>query len=206
MSKPFYITTPDLLRECASPHRTCLHDDRLRHDRPPPSHAGRRHLVSDRHRRARTEDRASRAGRAERLRSSSPTKSPTRSVQAWERLGLSYDDFIRTTSDRHKQGVQALWRKIRDNGLHLQRHVHRPVLRLRRTLRGMSVRPERPALTCGRPTETVHEENYYFKLSAFADKLMQLYTEQSGFHPSGDPAQRGDVVCARRPAGSLDQP
>src|SRR5262249_10505584 len=34
----------------------------------------------------------------------------------WDRLGLSYDDFIRTTSARHQQGVQTLWRKIRDNG------------------------------------------------------------------------------------------
>src|SRR5438876_1124304 len=28
----------------------------------------------------------------------------------WDRLGLTYDDFIRTTSERHKQGVQTLWR------------------------------------------------------------------------------------------------
>ena len=34
----------------------------------------------------------------------------------WDRMGLTYDDFIRTTSDKHKQGVQALWRRIRDNG------------------------------------------------------------------------------------------
>src|SRR5947209_2831243 len=38
----------------------------------------------------------------------------------WDRLGLTYDDFIRTTSERHKQGVQTLWRKIRDNG-----HIYR---------------------------------------------------------------------------------
>ena len=31
-------------------------------------------------------------------------------------MGLTYDDYIRTTSDRHKHGVQALWRRIRDNG------------------------------------------------------------------------------------------
>ena len=34
----------------------------------------------------------------------------------WDRMGLTYDDFIRTTSDKHKHGVQALWRRIRDNG------------------------------------------------------------------------------------------
>src|SRR6202521_588632 len=34
----------------------------------------------------------------------------------WDRMGLTYDDYIRTTSDRHKQGVQALWKRIKDNG------------------------------------------------------------------------------------------
>ncbi len=34
----------------------------------------------------------------------------------WDRMGITYDDYIRTTSERHKRGVQALWRKIRDNG------------------------------------------------------------------------------------------
>jgi len=40
----------------------------------------------------------------------------------WDRMGLTYDDFIRTTSDRHKQGVQTLWRRIRDNGFIYKGH------------------------------------------------------------------------------------
>ena len=54
----------------------------------------------------------------------------------WDRMGLTYDDFIRTTSDRHKQGVQALWRRIRDNGYIYKGNYTRAVLRVRRTLRG----------------------------------------------------------------------
>ena len=54
----------------------------------------------------------------------------------WDRMGLTYDDFIRTTSAKHKQGVQALWRSLLDKGYHLQGALHRAVLRLRRTLRG----------------------------------------------------------------------
>src|SRR6476659_950461 len=34
----------------------------------------------------------------------------------WERMSLTYDDLSRTTSDRHKQGVQTLLRKIQENG------------------------------------------------------------------------------------------
>jgi len=42
----------------------------------------------------------------------------------------------------------------------------------------VDVGPGEPCPECGRITETVHEENYFFKLSAFADKLLRLYTEQ----------------------------
>jgi methionyl-tRNA synthetase len=36
--------------------------------------------------------------------------------QLWKRMGISNDDFIRTTEDRHKKRVQELFRRIRDNG------------------------------------------------------------------------------------------
>ena len=42
----------------------------------------------------------------------------------WDRMGLSYDDYIRTTSERHKQGVQALWRAHRRQRIHLQGALH----------------------------------------------------------------------------------
>jgi methionyl-tRNA synthetase len=99
---------------------------------------------------------------------------------SWERLGLSYDDFIRTTSDRHKQGVQALWRKIRDNG-YIYKGTYTGQYCVFDELYVDAVGPGAPCPDCGRPTETVHEENYYFKLSAFEDKLIKLYTEQPDF-------------------------
>ena len=42
-------------------------------------------------------------------------------------------------------------------------------------------KPGDPAPICGRPTETVTEENYFFKLSAFTDKLLELYETQPDF-------------------------
>ena len=41
--------------------------------------------------------------------------------------------------------------------------------------------PGAPCPECGRPTETISEENYFFKLSAFEDKLLKLYTENPEF-------------------------
>src|SRR6266446_5066593 len=99
---------------------------------------------------------------------------------SWDRLGLSYDDFIRTTSDRHKQGVQALWRKIRDNG-YIYKGTYTGQYCVYDELYVDVVGPGAPCPDCGRPTETVHEENYYFKLSAFEDKLIKLYTEHPDF-------------------------
>jgi methionyl-tRNA synthetase len=98
----------------------------------------------------------------------------------WDRLGLTYDDFIRTTSERHKQGVQALWRKIRDNG-HIYKGQYIGQYCVFDELYVDVVGPGAPCPECGRPTETVREENYFFKLSAFQDKLLRLYTEQPDF-------------------------
>jgi methionyl-tRNA synthetase len=97
----------------------------------------------------------------------------------WDHMGLTYDDFIRTTSERHKQGVQALWRKIRDNG-YIYKGTYTGQYCVSDELY-VDAEPGAPCPDCGRPTETVHEENYYFKLSAFQDKLIRLYTEHPDF-------------------------
>ncbi len=97
----------------------------------------------------------------------------------WDRMGLTYDDFIRTTSARHQKGVQALWRKIRDNG-YIYKGTYTGQYCVSDELY-VDAEPGAPCPDCGRPTETVHEENYYFKLSAFQDQLIRLYTEQPDF-------------------------
>ncbi len=97
----------------------------------------------------------------------------------WDRMGLTYDDFIRTTSPRHQHGVQALWRKIRDNG-YIYKGTYTGQYCVSDELY-VDAEPGAPCPDCGRITETVHEENYYFKLSAFQDQLIRLYTEQPDF-------------------------
>jgi len=98
----------------------------------------------------------------------------------WQRMGLSYDDYIRTTSERHKLGVQALWRRIAANGFIYKGHYTGQYC-VFDELYVDAVGPGASCPECGRPTETVQEENYFFKLSAFEDKLLRLYTEQPDF-------------------------
>jgi len=94
----------------------------------------------------------------------------------WKRMGLTHDDFIRTTEDRHKESVQYLFTQLRDNG-----YIYKGNYTGQYCVSDemyVDVPPGAPCPECGRITETVHEENYFFKLSAFADKLLQLYAEQ----------------------------
>ena len=59
---------------------------------------------------------------------------------------------------------------------------------------------------CGRPTETVTEENYFFKLSAFADKLLKHYEDNPDF--IAPESRRNEVISFVRAgsAGSFHQP
>ena len=100
--------------------------------------------------------------------------------ELWDRMGLSYDDYIRTTSARHKQGVQALWKRIQDAGYIYKSHYTGQYC-VSDELYVDAVGPGAPCPECGRPTETVKEENYFFKLSAFQEPLIKLYTEQPNF-------------------------
>jgi methionyl-tRNA synthetase len=94
----------------------------------------------------------------------------------WKRMGLTNDDFIRTTEDRHKKSVQAVFRSLRDNG-----YIYKGSYTGQYCVSDemyVDVPPGAPCPECGRITETVQEENYFFKLSAFADKLLDLYTSK----------------------------
>jgi len=98
----------------------------------------------------------------------------------WDRMGISYDDFIRTTEPRHKRGVQEMFRRIRDKG-YIYKGSYSGQYCVFDELYVDAAGPGAPCPECGRPTETVQEENYFFKLSAFEDKLLKLYTEQPDF-------------------------
>jgi len=97
----------------------------------------------------------------------------------WDRMGISYDGFIRTTDERHAEGVQRLFRQIRDNG-YIYKGSYTGQYCVFDELY-VDAPPGSPCPDCGRPTETISEENYYFKLSAFQDKLLKLYEDNPDF-------------------------
>ncbi len=109
----------------------------------------------------------------------------------WKRMGISNDDFIRTTEDRHKKRVQELFRKIRDNGF-IYKGTYTGQYCVSDELYVDGAQPGDPCPTCERITETVHEENYFFKLSAFQDKLLELYKNPEFIRPE---ARRNEVIA-----------
>jgi methionyl-tRNA synthetase len=109
----------------------------------------------------------------------------------WKRMGISNDDYIRTTEERHKKRAQALFRQIRDNG-YIYKGTYTGQYCVSDELYVDGAQPGDPCPTCGRITETVHEENYFFKLSAFQDKLLELYSNPEFIRPE---TRRNEVIA-----------
>jgi methionyl-tRNA synthetase len=97
----------------------------------------------------------------------------------WDRMGLTYDDFIRTTEPRHIQTVQKLFALLRDRGFIYKGSYSGQYCVSDEAY--VDVPPGAPCPDCGRITETVNEENYFFKLSAFERKLLEYYDEHPEF-------------------------
>ncbi len=98
----------------------------------------------------------------------------------WNELDLKYDRFVRTTEDRHEHAVHRLFLKARDAGYVFKGHYEGQYcvsdeMYVEEPLEG-GLCPE-----CKRPTERIREENYYFKLSAFQDRLLKHYEEHPEF-------------------------
>jgi methionyl-tRNA synthetase len=108
----------------------------------------------------------------------------------WDRLGLTYDDFIRTTEPRHVRGVQHLFAALRDRGyIYKGSYTGQYCVSDEAYVDGP---PDTICPDCGRLTETVGEENYFFKLSAFERKLLEFYEVNPGF--MGPESMRREVI------------
>jgi methionyl-tRNA synthetase len=97
----------------------------------------------------------------------------------WDRMGLSYDDFIRTTEPRHKRAVQKFFTLLKERG-YIYKGTYTGQYCVFDELY-VDAPPGSPCPDCGRITETVSEENYFFKLSAFERKLLEFYDANPDF-------------------------
>jgi methionyl-tRNA synthetase len=98
----------------------------------------------------------------------------------WDRMKLTYDDFIRTTEPRHVRGVQALFKRLKERG-YIYKGSYSGQYCVFDELYVDVAEPGAPCPECGRTTETVKEENYFFKLSAMEEPLLKLYADNPDF-------------------------
>jgi methionyl-tRNA synthetase len=113
-----------------------------------------------------------------------------------ERLNISFDRFIRTTEEQHHRSSQEIWRRMADNGdIYLDSYSGWYSVRdeayyaeEETTLGEDNVRrgPQ------GTPVEWVEENSYFFRLSAYQDKLLALYEQQPDF--IGPDSRKNEVV------------
>ncbi|MFC0417562.1 methionine--tRNA ligase [Cytobacillus solani] len=101
--------------------------------------------------------------------------------ELWKKLDISYDDFIRTTQTRHKQVVEKIFAQLLEQGdIYLGEYE------------GWYCTPCESFFTerqlengncpdCGRSVNKVKEESYFFKVSKYADRLLQYYEENPSF-------------------------
>ena len=107
-------------------------------------------------------------------------KVSSRFREVFDLLNINYDDFIRTTQQRHKKAATALWNKLEEKGaIYLDKYSG-----------WYSVRDEafynedelvEGKAPTGAEVEWVSEESYFFKLSDYQDKLLELYEKQPDF-------------------------
>ena len=99
----------------------------------------------------------------------------------WERLLISNDDFIRTTQPRHMEVVQKIFQTIYEKGdiykSEYEGHYCTPC----ETFFTERQLVDGNCPDCGRPTEVIKEESYFFKMSKYQDQLLQYIEDHPDF-------------------------
>ena len=102
-----------------------------------------------------------------------------------EELNARADDILRTTETRHKNSVQEIWRRMAANGdVYLSKYSGWYSVRDEAYYAEDEIEERdgrRFSLKTGTPVEWVEEESYFFKLSAYAGKLLELYEKRPDF-------------------------
>ncbi len=111
----------------------------------------------------------------------------------WQRMGISYDQYIRTTDAKHKRGVQKLFADLYAKGdIYLSSYTGQYCVSEEMFVEGPpgTIGPD------GKPTETVTEENFFFRLSAYQKPLIDLIeSNQLAIQPE---ARKNEVLSFLR--------
>ena len=99
----------------------------------------------------------------------------------WKLMNISNDKFIRTTDEYHEKAVQKIFKKMYDKGDIYKGHYEGLYCKPCESFWTETQAVDGKCPDCGRPVTKEREEAYFFKLSAYADKLLKYYEEHPGF-------------------------
>ena len=124
------------------------------------------------------------------------TRNAQRFKEMDQRLNISFDRFIRTTEEQHHRSSQEIWKRMADNGdIYLDSYAGWYSVRDEayyaedETTVGEDNVRRGPQ---GTPVEWVEEKSYFFRLSAYQDRLLALYETHPGF--IGPDTRKNEVV------------
>ncbi len=101
--------------------------------------------------------------------------------RVWESLDIRYDDFIRTTEERHVRVVKAIFKRLLEQGDIYEGDYQGWYCVPCETFYAESELVNGNCPECGRPVEMVEEKNYYFRLSAYQDRLLEYIESHPDF-------------------------
>ncbi|MCL4079510.1 methionine--tRNA ligase [Coriobacteriia bacterium Es71-Z0120] len=96
-------------------------------------------------------------------------------LDTWRMLEISNDDFIRTTEPRHTRGVQAFWQELYRRGEIYQGHYEGWYCVPDETYWSEEELVDGKCPQCGRDVQFVREDNWFFRLSAYQERLLEFY-------------------------------
>lgn len=99
----------------------------------------------------------------------------------WKLMNISNDKFIRTTDEYHEKAVQKIFQKMYDKGDIYKGHYEGLYCKPCESFWTETQAVDGKCPDCGRPVQKAREEAYFFKLSAYADKLVEYYESHPGF-------------------------
>lgn len=99
----------------------------------------------------------------------------------WEKLGIDYDAFVRSSSKEHEKNVQEIFQKLYDKG-----EIYKSVYKGNYCVPCEAFWTESQLVDgkcpdCGRPVEYHEEETYFFRLSKYTDRIIKLYEDNPEF-------------------------
>lgn len=99
----------------------------------------------------------------------------------WEKMNIEYDDFVRTTDERHHEAVQTVFKKIYDQGDIYKSSYEGWYCTPCETFWVETRLEEGNCPDCKRPVELVEEESYFFRMSKYAPRLLAYIEEHPEF-------------------------